>query len=329
MSTSSSPIIGVRRLLVALLALVLLSTGCAATASHTTTWQPSADELAELAAADSAFEASPGYLARVSSRADLVDTARFELFMTFDASVFTAGSRTEPLMSGAISGGNTRTYIDLGLMSGPFTALNDGTMNMTMVTTDQHAYLNAPFLATVAGFTGLAETDLAWTKDLATGWGRLDLGDESFATLGDLGLSAFDGDSLVELLENTGNVIDGGSSEVRGVPVRVAHAEVSVLDLLETAVQDVGLSDSDRDALSQSRANIAVSIDDEGMVRRIEYTIDFAALIEQEPELAGFELKIWQRLDYYDYGEPVDVYVPSEYFELAGHLEDLENLIGD
>lgn len=325
------------RLGVALLGLALLSSACAATPTVTATRPVTA---AEIAAADEAarnFEPTSAYLARIGGRVERAESMRFEVFTAVDSTLWDTGSRTDPVMSGERSGADSRVQLDMGALMGPVVALgglNRSALTMTMVTDAEALYLNAPVLAELANIEGIGnEPEFAWVRDLAAGWGRIEGNafDRS-DIMSDLGMSGGAGATeMLALLGSVGAVLDGGAGEVRGVAVRIAHAEVTVADILAQSgadLDDAGFGQSDIDVLRDVSANVAVSVDEDGMIRRLEYTLDFSALVADNPQGRDFDLTMWQRVDYFDFGAPIDILVPTVWTDITDDLEGLLDNLG-
>lgn len=325
------------RLGVVLVGLTLLSSACAATPTVTATRPLTA---AEIAAADEAarnFEATPAYLARIGGRVEQAESMRFEVYTAIDSSLWDTGSRTEPVMTGERSGTESRVELDMGALMGPMLALGGldrSALTMTMVADAEALYLNAPVLVELANLQGIGnEPEFAWVRDLAAGWGRIDgRAFDRSDILSDLGMSGGAGATeMLALLDSVGDVLDGGAGEVRGVPVRIAHAQVTVADILDRTGQDLddsGFGRAEMDVLRDVSANVAVSVDEDGMIRRLEYTLDFAALVADNPQGRDFDLTMWQRVDYFDFGAPIDIHVPSVWTDVTDDLEDLLDDLG-
>lgn len=333
MRTSVSPL----RLLLAVAVCALFASACAATPTVTATRALTAEEIAAAEEAARNFEATPAYLARVGGRVQEAQSMRFEVFTAIESSIFDTGSRTSPVMTGERSGFFSRVQIDMGALMGPMLAMGGisrSALTMTMVTDGQALYLNAPIFAELVRVEGIGnEPEFAWVRELAAGWGRVD-GDAFGRSdiLSDLGMSGGAGATeMLALLDEVGDVLDGGTGEVRGVPVRIAHAQVTVADILRQSGQDLGdagFGDRELDILRGVTANVAVHVDEDGMARRLEYTLDFDALLADQPEAQNLNLSMWQRVDYFDYGERVDVVVPTVWTDVTDDLEDLLDHFG-
>jgi hypothetical protein len=318
------------RILVPLLLLAVLASACAATPSVTVTREPTAAELAAVAEADRTFAATPAYLARVKARATQIDSVRFEVFTSMESPLFDMGSRTEPLLTGAQSGNRSRFAFDMSPMMGSGAAmagLNTNALTMTTVVDGPVTYLNAPFFREFMSLGGVSPSEFPWVQDIAVGWGRIDASSDGSNMFAEMGMNSGAGpDEMLELLESVGEVLDGGLGEVRGVPVHVAYAQVSIVDVLEQSGQDlgaIGIGDNELDALRQLFANIAVHIDDDGMVRRLEYTMDFSGITSVDPQATQLDLTMWQRVDFFEYGTDVEIAIPVRWIDITEDFEDL------
>lgn len=323
------------RMLAAAVCLAVLTTACAASPTVTVTREPSAAELAAQAEADRTFAATPAYLARVKERSSEVDTVRFEVFTHMESPIFDMGSRTSPVITGEQSGERSRIAMDMGELLGPAAAVGGfdvNAMTMTTIIDGRVTYLNAPFFAEMMSVGGISSSDYPWVQDLTIGWGRIDASSNGSSLLSDMGMNAGAGSSeMLELLDRVGNVLDGGADEVRGVPVQVAFAEVSVVDVLEQSGQsmsEMGIRGREAEALEQLSANIAVYIDDEGMVRRLEYNMNLAGITAVDPQAAELDLTMWQRVDFFDHGAQVDIVIPVSWVDITDGFEDLVDEFG-
>lgn len=312
---------------IALLALVLLSGACAvdpAISVASGTGEPDADLE---------FAATADYLARAKSRTAQATSYRFESFTEVESSFLNMGSRNTPVMTGEVNGDRSRTFMDMASLMGPALsmtgmAVDQGDLTMTVVTDGGDAYINAPFFGVIADLTGLGNTgDGAWMNHVATGWGRVETG--SFAAndvLAGFGGGGAGGTELLAVLDGAGEVLDGGQADVRGVTTNVAHANVSFFDLLEQSGQDLSafnLGRGDEDMLRSFRANVAVYVDDDDLVRRIEFVADLGAIAGLDQSAAGLDMRMWQRLDFFDFGADISVWVPSESIDITDELKDL------
>ena len=266
-----------------------------------------------------AFAATPSFLAYAAEQVEAADSYRFEMFQEIDGGLLEMGSRNTPLLVGATAGTTARIDMDLGSMMGGMAMLgmgNDADLTMNIIVDDQTMYLNAPFFASIMAMDPNAAAAMPWLDTIASGWGSIDVatlgGDDAVGALGDsFGMGASDATEMLSVLDSVGEVLDGGSSEVRGVPTRVAYATVAMQDLMEasgSSAEDLGLPTG---ALDQALPiSIEVHVDDANRVRRLEYKMDLGSLLSAEESMRGMDMSMWQRIDFIDYGAVVDIAVP-------------------
>lgn len=266
-----------------------------------------------------AFAATPDFLAYAAQQVEASDSYRFEMFQEIDGGLLEMGSRNTPLLVGATAGNTARIDMDLGSMMGGMAMLglgNDADLTMSIIVDDQTMYLNAPFFASIMAMDPNAAAAMPWLDTIASGWGSIDVasfgGDDAVGALGDsFGMGASDATELLSVLDSVGEVLDGGSSEVRGVPTRVAFATVAIQDLMEasgSSADDLGLPAG---ALDQALPiSVEVHIDDANRVRRLEYNMDLGSLLSAEESMRGMDMSMWQRIDFIGFGETVDIAVP-------------------
>lgn len=266
-----------------------------------------------------AFAATPTFLAYAAEQVEAADSYRFEMFQEIDGGLLDMGSRNTPLIAGATSGTTARIDMDLGTMMGGMAMLGlgaEGDLTMNMIVDGETMYLNAPFFATFAELDPSMSAALPWLDTVASGWGSIDLavlgGDDAVDALGDsFGMGAGDATELLSVLSSVGEVLDGGSSEVRGVPTRVAYATVAIQDLMAASgstADDLGLPAG---AFDQALPiSVEVHVDDANRVRRLEYFMDLGTLLSAEESMRGMDMSMWQRIDFIDFGEDVDIAVP-------------------
>ncbi len=318
------------RMLIATLSIAVLATACAANPTVTVTRPPTAAELAAEAEADRAFAATPAYLARVKNRAATVDSVRFEIFTSIESTVVSLGSRTEPVIVGEQIGNTSRIAMDLGDIFGrnfSRAGFNPNVLTMTMVTEGDVTYLNSPLFAEMVASANVSMSDYPWVADIAIGWGRIDAGASSSELMADMGVSGGAGaHEMLALLDSVGGVLDGGTGEVRGVPVRIAHAQVSMAEVLEQSGQSLksmGIEGDDADILRELFANIAVHVDSEGLVHRVEYNMDLSNIEGIDAQASAFKLRMWQRVDFFDHGSDVEIAIPLSWTDITDEFEDL------
>lgn|GEM_PF-3133132 len=322
------------RLCVPLFVLALLSSACAVDTAVQRTSSGAAGSTGAAGVAaepvDVEFEATTEYLARARMQTVQAASFRFEGLSEVESSLFDMGSRTTPFVTGEVDGQESHTYVDMGAFMGAMLnqldlGIDSADLNMTIVTDADAAYLNAPFFSAFAAVDP-SMSGMDWLDDIATGWGRIDL--DEFDN-GDLmsGIGAGSaGTEILAVLDSAAEVLDGGEADVRGVSTRVAHANVSFADLIEASGQDLealGVGNGEASILQGLSANVAVFVDDNEMVRRVEFTMDFSALESMDPSMAGLDMVMWQQVDFFDFGADVNVDVPTEWIDITDEFGDL------
>lgn len=306
--------------------LLLIATGCAAT-PELTVMEP---ELTfdELMAEEVAFEATPGFLIHARKRIEAAESMRFEVLTAMNSPLMSLGSEVTPFMTGASVGNRSRWNIDMSAMIGPLAGgLDRNALRMSIITDGPEVYLNAPFFAEIASVTPELAGDPLFAT-LSNGWGRID-GQEFYGSdLMEQYSAGTDATQLLAVLEATGSTIEGAPIEVRGVPTRAIHANVTWLDLFELSGQDFGslFDDEAVEVLRSATTDIGVYIDEDALIRRIEYTMDLAVLEQLDPSMAGLDLTIWQRVDYFDFGAAVDIQTPPA-VDVTDDFERLLDLV--
>jgi hypothetical protein len=179
----------------------------------------------------------------------------------------------------------------------PMTEIMDGTV----------IYMHFPLLAKVGG------SGKEWMKvDLAAA--NSSIGN----LLGGSGSGAFGSDptAFLQFLEGTGNVSKVGTEEVRGVTTTHFSGSYTLNDALtslpadrrqkvEDAYSGLGLPDSARNADIPFDA----WVDADGLVRKIEMTIDAATFAPSGKTPLG---KMSISMELYDFGTTVNITTPSE-----------------
>lgn len=339
-------IVSTGRLLFAVVAVALFAGACSSSTTISTVTISEQNDPQDAALVE--FQASPAFLSQAVDRVEAMETHRFELFTEATISGgglgrLTMGSRDQPVGFADVSGDSSKLIMDLEPMMAsviemaelmgddfPFT----GDLGMTIITTPEEMFINVPFFAGLADQGGgVGVPGLDWLDTVSTGWGRLDLAelvdaDQLFSQLSSMGgLQGGSGDQLLQVLREVGNVVDGGSATVRGVPTRVASARLSMADLIQTAGMDleslVGPAGAELarelDALD---VELEVYVDDLGLIRRIQYVMDLGELMGGGIDGGGF--RTWQRVDFFDYGEAITIETPPGAVDIT---EDFLELI--
>lgn len=334
-----------RRFLVPFFALVLVLGACGATET-TVVVGDTASGTATTSFVE--FQASPAFLAQSADRVEAVDNYRFEIRSEIDVGAEagfpgTLGSRTDPLGFGEVAGSRSKVFMDLGSMTDQLAELGEALLGfpfeMTMITDGDVLYLNAPFFQMMLdeGGDALGGAGFGWVQVVADGWGRIDArelaGDdvdilEELESMG--GLQGGGPDEFLAILRDVGAVTDGGASAVRGVPTRVARADVSMGDLMELSGQDIeefgGVPEMD-DFFSSFSMNIDVHVDDSGLVRRVEYTMNLGEMAAGV-DVVATEFSMWQQIDFFDFGEPVVIDIPQDAVDITADFLALMEMSG-
>jgi hypothetical protein len=159
----------------------------------------------------------------------------------------------------------------------------------------------------------VVDQDAAYVRSDAFGlvdpdrpWIRVPLGTEGVISMG-----AARPDASFGILEELGGEVDDlGREEVRGVDTQHLRTQLRLADLLEQAdperrdriEQQFGERGLDASALD-GPSTVEAWIDDDGRVRRMRLTME----LQQGGETAT----LVQTMEMFDFGEPVDIEVPS------------------
>ena len=284
-----------------------------------------------------AFAATPSFLAYAADQVEASSSYRFEMFQEFDGGLLSMGSETTPLMTGVISGDTAQMGMDLGSMFGglPMPGIDaNADMAMNIIVDGETMYLNAPFFASIMQMDPNASLGMPWLDTVASGWGSIDVarlgGDDAVGTLGEsFGMGTADASALLDMLESAGDVLDGGTSEVRGVPTNVVYASVSLTDLVAAGGSSMADLDLPTDALDgMPPISIEVHIDDANLVRRMEYRMDLSSMMSAEESMRGMDMGMWQRIDFFAFGEVADIAIPVGAPDITDEFAELAELGG-
>jgi hypothetical protein len=156
-------------------------------------------------------------------------------------------------------------------------------------------YVRMPMLDAVTGTTGW----FSMTPE--------DVG-VSTASLG-LGSGTFDPTKMLEVLRGTTDGVEEvGQEEVRGVATTKYTATIDMVDALESFPADQREAlEAQLDQLGARDAEVPVEVwvDADGLPRR------FALLLDDFAAAPSYEAGMTMTIDLFDYGEPVDIEVPS------------------
>jgi hypothetical protein len=216
-------------------------------------------------------------------------------------------------------------------------------MTMEMVGDPTQQFIRTPIFAMAEeeepGGFGPAGQTLAEIDDQ---WGRIDI-----AALGDAlpsdvqeavtGQGA-DPSAFFDLVANAEGVEELGEDEVGGVAVTGMSADVLYGDLLESSgtdpealAQSMPGEDAERiaSALGELTMPMEVWVDDEGLVRRMAYSLDTAELARSldlpEDEMAEDEMfAIAYTIDVSDYGaDDIDIRFPEDSVDITDAFAQL------
>jgi hypothetical protein len=290
-----------RKLAPALIAPLLVATACATEAD------------------DAAVEVRTGPAAAVALRsapeaAAEAGTAAFEMVMEMAV----AGERFEIVATGAYDAVNERMSLemDMGAMFEELAAASGETIPdgleepMQMVVDGTTIYMRAPMFAVLGGPTGW----LSMTPE--------DLGTTSDA-LG-VGAGAYDPSAILETLRGvSGEPEVVGTEVVRGVETTHYVANMDLAAALASAPEDQReLLEAQLEQLGQGTIPVDVWVDADGLPRRM--AMDMGGLLSSMG--SDGEASAVMTMEFFDYGEPVDIQVPSpdevsSFSDLLGGLD--------
>ncbi|MEM7094779.1 MAG: hypothetical protein AAF567_17375 [Actinomycetota bacterium] len=275
------------------------------------------------------FEPTPEYLAFVAETSGDRQGLRFEQFIemttTFEEEEFRIGSRTQPFVQGDAVGERVAMRVDFGglAVEGVPAAEIDALGDVEIVSEGSTIYVRGGFIDEVLLGTGAPALNGAWAHlDLTSTYG------EFYDLFGGFGVDgAMNAVDFVDALDDVGEILPGGASEVRGVPTEVVYANVDFADFLDASqigAQEFGLpAGAFTGALPVS---LEVHIDADHRVRRIAYRLDLGALLTGElGDLMGeedIEIAVWTQTDFFDYDAVAPIELP------VGSQDITEYLIG-
>ena len=254
-------------------------------------------------------EATPAFMASAAQVTSEVESV--SLTMTMQA-VGVAELPGDPVLlrvDGSFSGDGTRGAMTMDL-SGMFDAMGSEltggedlggfedmfssmfTEPWEVVVDGEDTYIRMPFL------TGMLGADTEWIRT-PTEDGGADLG------AGGLG-QATSATEMVQLLEGAGEVTEVGTEEIGGVTT--THYQVDVD--FEALAESVGEAEAaELEGLAPGAVTMDVWIGDDGLVRRMEMVMDFAAL---GADLGGASSgQVLVAMEMSDFDEPVEITVPD------------------
>jgi hypothetical protein len=292
-----------RKLAPALVAPLLVVTACASRADD------AAVEVRTGAQAVSALRSAPDVVADAG-------TAAYEMTMEMSA----AGESFAITGAGAYDARNQRMSmtIDMGAAFEELAAGSGETIPagfdepMEMVVDGTTVYLRAPMLSVLGGPTGWLSMS---AEDLGT----------SADALG-LGAGAYDPTSILESLRGAGGEPEVvGTEDVRGVETTHYRATVDLADAIAQVPEDQrDLVEAQLDKLGDGSMPLDVWVDADGLPRRVQ--LDMGGVLATAG--LGGEPTALMTMELFDYGQPVDIQVPSPdevqaFTDLLGGLGDV------
>ncbi len=294
---------------------------------------------------DVVIEASPAFLSEAAQRSE-ESSRRMAMTISLD------GGEPVPMMEGEFDGDRFSTTMDMGGMASAMAeqtgeslegiGATEG-MTMEMVGDPSQQFIRTPIFAMVEeqepGGFGPAGQALAEIDDQ---WGRIDITALGDALPSDVqeaitGQGA-DPSAFFDLVANAEGVEELGEDEVDGIAVTGMSADVLYGDLLESSGTDAEAlarsmpgEDAERitSALGDLTMPMEVWVDDEGLVRRMAYTLDTEELlaeldlpVEEAPEEALFAIAY--TIDVSDYGaEDIDIQFPEDSVDITDAFAQL------
>ena len=304
------------------------------------------------------FAATNEYLAGVARGAE-GDSYRIAVDMAMHGSapgepVLEMGGQ---FMTGEVAGERSSTVLDMRSMMEDVGAgeLLASDLTMTMVTDGETLYVQAPLfraMAEQAYAEGATPDDLgpiAAIADLGEGeWGSVDLSGLSMAEVAQTtGAQGVNADVFLDMAAAGSDVEDLGTQQIRGVETRGLGAVSTYEDMLTAQGVTVdefrdqfsevvppgggGPSDAEVqdvfDALLEIDVPLEVWVDAEDDVRRVSFSLDmtdmFAGLEELAPEMGSIEMSIDMSMDMFDYGEPIEIEIPTAATDVTDEFVEL------
>lgn len=289
------------------------------------------------------IEATPRFLAEVADTTESVASLRFSL--DFSMTIRIGADRLEidpdePFATGEIAGDRERMVMDLGVIirsmadslggAGDLGDLEGSDLTMEMVGDAETFYMRAPFFASLARTDPAAAAAAGPLAELGDGWGSMEV-----SRLGDLfpsdvldglgGGQTADPMQVNALLRSIGeDVTEVGRARIGSVDVTHMSGTVTMGDLIEaqgltveqmldavgTGTVDAVLARQTMGAMFDTPMPIDVYVDDEGLLRRVAYSLDLGPMLAElsaalgEPAPGGLVFRMHMVMDYFDYGDP-------------------------
>ena len=216
----------------------------------------------------------------------VMDTTHKKVQLDFDA---------KELFGALLQGKNVPASVQSSLDQ-PLTEIVDGAV----------LYLHFPLIAATAG--------------QGKEWMKLDLTKAANGALGDVvgsgGAFGSDPSAFVQFLEGAGKVTQVGTEDVRGVHTTHFSGSYTMNDALsslsadrrqrvEDALSALGIPDAAR----STEVPFDAWISDDGLVRRMQTTLDFSKLAPNQKTPLG---TMTTTIDLFDFGAPVNITIPTD-----------------
>jgi hypothetical protein len=247
----------------------------------------------------------PSAIQRASVKTVDVESVKFSLAVSASGIPGADGTATITA-DGAIDNANDRAQLTLdlskaaaglpGVAGAAIGSIGDGG-RVQVVTQGSDAYVNVGSLASILGAT----SGQSWVK----------VSDEDHSAVS-TGVSVASGSDILKLLGDAGNVTTVGPEEVRGVQTTHYRGTLDVAAAIKQLPADQQQQVSDR--LSQLGIDpksisfpVDVWIGEDDLVRRVQLGVDGSQLPGNEAKAVNATVT----LEFYDFGAPVDITVPS------------------
>jgi hypothetical protein len=244
-------------------------------------------------------------LKQASDKTTVVTTARVSV--TLDATGVPGVDNVDLTIDGAVDNQAKRSMfsVDLSKLSGslpsmPASAISSllGDGKVDVVTDGANVYVKLGGLASILGAT----SDKSWVEISGTGAAQ------------DAGTSFADGAAVLKLLESAGGVTKVGSEQVRGVDTTHYSASLDLATALAQLNADDRAKAEDqlgRVGIDPSSVQVPVDvwIDNDGLVRRVRIGVQPPSGETTSNATAGTSGTL--TVEFYDFGQPVAITVPS------------------
>lgn len=226
-----------------------------------------------------------------------VGTGRFEMVMEI-RSPQGPGDVLELRASGAFDNDRQQTAMEIdlgGMLEGLGEMLPEGFDEPTTVVVDgATAYVRSPMLEVLSGTSGWLSVP---PEERGQEAGSL------------FGAGGSDPSQMLEVLRGVSDDVEvAGREEIRGVPATRYTATIDLAHALEEVpVDQRPRLQAQLDTMTEGLGNVPVEVwvDDDGLARRLRIGLD------QPSGAAGESIAGSMTIDFFDYGQPVDIEVPS------------------